>query len=79
MNNGLYSIRDAKIGYQPPIAFQSDGVACRAFRTAMKDKEQWPYTEDYEIWRVGEMSTETGLIEACMPTYLMGGKDCVVE
>lgn len=79
MIEGLYSIRDTKIGYQPPIALQSDGTACRAFKQAMTNKEQWPYTEDYEIWRVGQIDTQTGMITACVPEYLMGGKDCAVE
>lgn len=79
MIEGLYSIRDTKIGYQPPVALQSDGVARRAFLEAMANKEQWPYTVDYEIWRVGQMDTDTGMITACVPEYLMGGKDCAVE
>lgn len=79
MINGIYAIKDVKVGFQPPMTMTSDQVAMRAFNGGLKNKEQWPYTEDYELWKLGEYNDETGELFPQIPAYMMGGKDIAVQ
>lgn len=73
----MYSIRDTMTGFQQPMMMPNDNVAKRAFLHGLADTNEWPYTENYELYHVGTFDDQTGQIQPMMPELLAGGTDVV--
>lgn len=71
----LYSVRDVMNGFMPPISLANDNVAIRFFKIQVCQKSDIP-ASDMEIWRIGEMDEDNGMItQAVNPVKLFVGKD----
>lgn len=63
MKMPIYSIKDLKTGYLPPIHDVNDDSAIRSFRFACEhSKDSLFYTNpgDYQLWKIGDFETDTG-------------------
>lgn len=69
MITNVYSIKDLKVGYEPPFLAQNDEIAIRQFHSAAKygPVEQNRFKQnpmDYELYKIGYFSSETGKISS---------------
>lgn len=73
---GIYSMRDAKVGFTQVMLEQSDEVAIRNFSYAMRrpDTVYQEFTQDFDLYRLGNFDTETGTFDLCkVPELLISG------
>lgn len=67
MKVNVYSIKDVKEGFQAPYTRVNDKIAIRDFLNVARSPEPNKVTmnpEDFELWRIGTMETETGVISS---------------
>lgn len=69
----VFAVYDLKAGQYLPL-FQANtyGVAERSFGEAVnsKDHQFSKYPEDYRLMHLGDLDTESGLIEPCQPVLV---------
>lgn len=61
----IYSVRDAKVdGFLTPFFLPNDAVALRTFGQCANDPSHnfCQFSTDFELFRLGEFSIDTGLI-----------------
>lgn len=77
MTYGVYVIRDKKAGYLPPMFDLNDACAIRNFQQGTMNASSTMYTHgsDFELYRIGEFETESGIITPEDKTFLFSGKD----
>lgn len=76
MKTGLYSIRDLKSNFAPPVAISNDQVAKRWFGTRVNEDITMKYEPgDFDLYKVGEYNTETGEITHIAGELLCNGKE----
>lgn len=76
MEYGVYSIRDAKVGFTQLVLEQSDQTAIRNFAYAMRrpDTVYQEFTQDFDLYRLGYFDTESGLFDLhTVPELLISG------
>lgn len=75
MKYGIYSIRDSRTGFLPPMADQNDSSAMRNFSHACMQKDSLMFThcEDYALCRIGEFDSETGSLSTQLPAVILDG------
>lgn len=76
MRYGVYSMRDAKVGFTQITLEQSDEIAIRNFAYAMRrpDTVYQEFTQDFDLYRLGYFDTEDGLLEPhIVPELLISG------
>lgn len=63
MKMGIFSIKDLKSGYQQIFLSANEAVAMRDFGSICNkpDTQYNNFPTDYELWKVGEFDTETGI------------------
>lgn len=79
----LFSVLDDKLGqFQSPMAFQSVGLANRAFANEINreapDNAMFQYSSDFSIYLVGEFDPMTGCFvstETGIPVLVARGAD----
>ena len=69
MLTNVYSIKDLKVGYEPPFLAQNDEIAVRQFHSAAKygPVEQNRFKQnpmDYELYKIGTFDSATGVVSA---------------
>lgn len=72
----LYSVRDNKIGsFFPPIAAENNVQATRRLIIMRKDDQSQihHFPGDYDMYRVAEMDTDTGVIIPASPLEMIAG------
>lgn len=82
MKYGVYSIRDSKVGFTPPVVDQSDQSAIRGFGFAINNPENIMNfsPKDFDLYKVGEFDSEKGvLIPLDMPELVYNGVSAVNE
>ena len=81
MVNKLYSIRDHKSGFYPPVVDTNDDTAKRNFSFAMNNNENYAFAPaDYDLYYVGSFDSETGLITCDhIPTLVASGVNVYAE
>lgn len=65
MKLGLYSIYDKKVGYMIPSFVQNDELAIRNFELDITSEEARAikiHPENFNLQKVGEYDTDTGII-----------------
>lgn len=71
---GIYSIRDFKTGFLSPTVDVNDFAAVRNFEHAVLNSEQslfFSHPEDYALYRIGSIDTDTGVITPLTPVAEM--------
>ena len=80
MNYPMYSIRDIKTCFLAPNCDQSDQSAIRNFAYAINDKGVMNYSpKDFDLYKVGEYDSETGVITGCLPELICQGINVIGE
>lgn len=61
----LFSIKDLKAGYQQVFLSANEAVAMRDFGQicSKPDTNYYSFPADYELWKVGEFDTDTGICD----------------
>lgn len=78
----VYSIRDSKVGFTPPVTDQSDQSAIRGFAFAINNPENIMNfaPKDFDLYKVGEFDSEKGvLIPLKLPELIYSGTSAVAE
>lgn len=72
MMKPMYCVRDLKIGFLPPFTDVNDEAATRGFQYAMNKPDTLEFTniDDYQLFKVGEYDTETGIIKPITPEFV---------
>lgn len=74
----IIAVKDnATESFQSVHAVKAPGQATRDFADAINDpqnKQLYQHPEDFELWSLGQLNEETGLIEP-KPQRLMRGQD----
>lgn len=81
MTIGIYSMKDLKVGYGPVFPEQNDNTAKRLFGTQMNaaNSIQSFSPADFQLFKLGEYDTESGIITPCEPILLLDGYNVVKE
>lgn len=80
MKYGVYSMRDAKVGFTQIMLEQSDEIATRNFAYAMRrpDTVYQEFTQDFDLYRLGHFDTESGLFDLhTVPELVISGPAAV--
>ena len=66
MIKNLYSMKDVKVGFGIPFCSHSDATAIRELKVAVNAPKGSTLIadcpQDYELWKVGTIDTDTGII-----------------
>lgn len=76
------SVRDrATSSYGNPMCVVAVGAALRGFsdEANRKDSEIGKHPEDYDLYKLGEFDTDTGLFDCGVPEQIAIGKNCIVS
>lgn len=75
MKYGIYSIRDKLAGYMSLTLEKSDAIATRGFTTLVNTSDTVLSANpgDYDLYKVGEFDSESGVIESCVPSFVCSG------
>ena len=72
----LYSLRDLKSQYTPPVALKNDDMAKRYMAQLVeKDNTISIFPEDFDLVRVGKFDTEQGHLLEPENTLICNGKE----
>ena len=80
MKYGLYSVRDEKVGFLPPLTDQSEQSAIRAFAFAINNPENIMNfsPKDFDLYKVGEFDSIKGVITPLdIPELVYSGTSAV--
>ena len=80
MKYGLYSVRDQKVGFMPPLTDQSEQSAIRGFAFAINNPENIMNfsPKDFDLYKVGEFDADKGvLIPLDIPELVYSGTSAV--
>lgn len=80
MTVNLYAMRDLKSDFMSPTVSVNDAVAMRSFESAIQSSQHELFTHrnDFQLFRIGQYETETGLlIPEALPVLICEGKDVV--
>lgn len=76
MTFGMYSIRDALVGYMTPVLESNDAIAMRNFAMALSRPPEsdslmsWR-PADYDLFLVARFDSETGAVAPVTPPVLV--------
>lgn len=81
MEQRLYSIRDRKSGYLPPVVDVNDETAKRNFAFAIQrgDSMYLAFPDDYDLYFVGTYETESGEITPCNPLFVASARSFLLK
>lgn len=77
MTQNIYAVKDNKTGFENLLIQPNDACARRLFTTLANEKGNKinVYPADMELWKLGGWDTNTGLIVAMQPEYMLRGTD----
>lgn len=73
MKYGVYSMFDAKTGFLTPTVDINDDSAIRNFAHSIANSEGilYSFSQDFQLYRLGEFDTDTGALTQASPTALL--------
>lgn len=78
MINGIYCVRDERVGFMSPTMDTNDQTATRNFEFALSRAESIMHTHkgDFSLFRLGTFNTETGeIVLESIPKIIVRGND----
>lgn len=71
----VFSYRDTKVGFMPPVCDQSEAAAIRGFSFAINSENSIMgfSPKDFDLYQVGEFDTETGVLTSIVPVQIASG------
>ena len=75
MKFSIYSVRDKLSGYLNISLERGDALATRNFTTVVNSPDTVLFANpgDYDLYKVGEFDSESGIIESCVPSFVCSG------
>ena len=75
----VYSVKDKKQGFQNLLIFKGEGAAVRSFSHATKDPNSdfYKFPDDFELYYLGKIDIDTGLIDAKIPKLVASATEYV--
>lgn len=75
MKYPIYCYRDVKVGFLPPQCDQNDATAIRGFSFAINGNDGiMNYSpKDFDLYRIGEFDSDTGMIVSENPVVVATG------
>lgn len=75
----IYSVRDSLTGFKTITIGDNDAESMRGFAHACysQDSLMNSHPNDYTLYRIGELNTDTGEIEPCVPEHICSATDFV--
>lgn len=75
----VYSYRDNKVGFMPVQCDQNDATAIRGFAYAINGNSGVMNfsPKDFDLYKVGEFDTETGVFKSCVPVLIVSGESVI--
>ncbi len=68
MTMNVYAVRDVKSTFMSPVLGSNDAQAMRAFRAGMRSVPEFDVAPtDFELYRIGEFDSDSGLLAPCVP------------
>lgn len=79
MKISVYSYRDCLVGYGMPILRDNDAVATRAFKFDVNEDRSMFKSDpkDFQLFRIGEFDTDTGIIDSYDPVLIVNANDLI--
>ena len=81
MKVGVFSIRDKHSGFLEPRLNMNDSLAIRAFAIAVNNAPvgaDLGYAPgDFDLYKLGEFDTETGMFDSKIPEFIVSGSSLV--
>ena len=76
MKYPLYSYKDEKVGFMPPVCESSDVTAVRRFTYDINTGNDFmgQFPDDYKLYKVGEFDTDKGKINTIVPELIVDGR-----
>lgn len=76
----VYSYRDSKVGFMPPQCDQTEQAAVRGFAYAINGNDGIMNfsPKDFDLYKVGEFNTETGVLSGLAVPVLVTSGDSVI-
>lgn len=72
----MYSIRDLKSSFAPPVCISNNEVAKRWFGTRVSEDVTMKFEPgDFDLYKVGEFTTETGEVTHIQGELVCNGKE----
>lgn len=77
MTQNIYAVKDNKTGFENLLIQPNDACAKRLFATLANEKDNKIniYPADMELWKLGSWNTNTGVMNAIQPEYMLRGTD----
>lgn len=71
----MCAMRDQLTGFMNPFPVVNEGVAKRDFKIVINDKDQKLYYNPahFDLYRIGDFDTETGVLVPCDPEIIVTG------
>lgn len=82
MKYGVYSIRDARVGFMTPTIDNNDESAIRNFYHSISQSEGilFTYAKDFDLYKVADFDSESGQMFPITPVvFLAAGSDALKE
>lgn len=75
----VYAMKDARLGWLQPTFEPNDEVAFRNFEHAVQTSGtiMTSHKTDFSLYKIGTFDTESGLINSCIPEFIVGGDSIV--
>lgn len=77
MKYPMYSYKDKKVGFMPPVCDQSDQTAVRRFTYDVNEGSPYmkQFPDDYELYKIGVFDTDNGKISVQTPEFVIDGNN----
>lgn len=75
----VYSYRDKSVGFGAPVVESNEYCAKRGFAMRVtNDPGVMGYApSDFDLYKIGEFDTKTGLLDPCTPQFVVNGATVV--
>lgn len=75
----IYSVRDSLTGFRSITLGENDAESMRGFAHACSSSDSLMHSHpnDYTLYKIGELDTDTGELIPCVPTHICAATDFV--
>ncbi len=77
----IFCLKDARVGWLNPTFEQNENVAYRNFAHAVQNSDSilHSHAKDFSLYKIGTFDSDSGLINSCIPEFIVGGDDLVIS
>lgn len=77
----VYAMKDSRSGWLNPTFEANDQIAVRNFTHAVQTSGTvlTSHKQDFSLYQIGTYDTDSGLINSCIPAFIIGGDEIVLS